>query len=159
MKRMMIIMGTRPEAIKLCPLVLELKKRQKIAVSVCAVEQHSALLKDVLKTFGVEAEFTLEIDRSQTGIGSLTARIMEQVSILLSREKPELILVQGDTATAFAAGLAAFYAGIPVAHVEAGLRTYRLDAPFPEELHRRALSLFTKALRDSGVEALFLMRK
>ena len=144
MKRMMIIMGTRPEAIKLCPLVLELKKRDRFSVSVCTVGQHSDLLKDVLKIFGVTADFCLEINRSHPSIGVLTSQIMEKVGILLSKERPELVVVQGDTATAFASGLAAFYEGISVAHVEAGLRTYRLDAPFPEELHRRALSLVAK---------------
>jgi UDP-N-acetylglucosamine 2-epimerase (non-hydrolysing) len=140
----MIIMGTRPEAIKLCPLVLELKKRQGFKVSVCAVEQHSDMLRSVLETFGVKADFVLEIDRSHQSVGVLTALILGRVSHLLSAERPDLVLVQGDTATAFAAGLAAFYERIPVGHVEAGLRTYRLDAPFPEELHRRALSLFAK---------------
>ena len=144
MKRIMIIMGTRPEAIKLCPLVLELKKRQKFRVSVCAVEQHSTMLQEVLETFGIKADFVLEIDRSHQSLGALTALILGRVSVLLSAERPDLVLVQGDTATAFAAGLAAFYEEIPVGHVEAGLRTYRLDAPFPEELHRRALSLFAK---------------
>lgn len=144
MKRIMIIMGTRPEAIKLCPLVLELKKRKCFSVSVCAVEQHSDMLKDVLNIFGVAADFCLAIDRSHQSIGVLTSQILKKVGILLSAERPELVVVQGDTATAFASGFAAFYEGIPVAHVEAGLRTHRLDAPFPEELHRRALSLVAK---------------
>lgn len=144
MKQIMIVMGTRPEAIKLCPLVQELKKRQSLRVSVCAVEQHSDLLKTVLDTFGVRADFLLKIDRAEGCVGSLTASILEKISVLLSSESPDLVLVQGDTATALAAGLAAFYQKIPVGHVEAGLRTYRLDAPFPEELHRRVLSLITK---------------
>ena len=144
MKRIMIIMGTRPEAIKLCPLVLELKKRPRFAVQVCAVEQHAHMLSDVMETFGIGADFTLKIERTDGNVGVLTATILEKVSRLLAEEAPELVLVQGDTATAFAAGLAAFYHGIAVGHVEAGLRTYRINAPFPEELHRRALSLFSK---------------
>lgn len=144
MKRILIVMGTRPEAIKLCPLVLELKKRQKSLVQVCAVEQHTAMLSGVLETFGVTADFTLALDREVGGVSSLTAEILEKVGKLLEAEKPDLVLVQGDTATAFAAGLAAFYHGVAVGHVEAGLRTYRMNAPFPEELHRRALSLFAK---------------
>ena len=144
MKQIMIVRGTRPEAIKLCPLVLELKKRQKAQVLVCAVGQHSAMLRSVLETFDVKADFVLEINRTDQSVGSLTAMILERINALLSVEKPDLVLVQGDTATAFAAGLAAFYQSIPVGHVEAGLRTYRMNAPFPEELHRRAISMIAK---------------
>ncbi len=141
MKRIMIVMGTRPEAIKLCPLVLELKKRGRFEVLICSVKQHDAMQKSVLDAFSFNADFTLEIPREEDGVGNLTSQILLQTSRLFCTTKPDLVLVQGDTATAFAAALAAFYQKIPVGHIEAGLRTYRTDSPFPEELHREAITL------------------
>ena len=141
MKRIMIVMGTRPEAIKLCPLVLELKKRGRFEVMVCSVGQHVALQKSVLDAFSLTADFSLEISRTQDCVGDLTSQILQKTSELFLKTKPDLVLVQGDTATAFAASLAAFYQKIPVGHIEAGLRTYRTNSPFPEELHREAISL------------------
>ena len=144
MKRIMIVMGTRPEAIKLCPLVLELKNRDGFEVLTCSVEQHTTLQKSVLDAFSLKADFSLEIERLGDGMGELTARILEKMSDLLKEIKPDMVLVQGDTSTAFGAALAAFYQRIPVGHVEAGLRTYRMDSPFPEELHREAISLLAE---------------
>ena len=141
MKRIMVIMGTRPEAIKLCPLVRELKKRRCFSVSVCASGQHRTMLEGAMKAFDVTPDFELDVMRPGQSIGQLYARLVSEIDLLLERVHPDFVLVQGDTSTAYAATQAAFYRRIAVGHVEAGLRTYHICAPFPEELHRRAISL------------------
>ena len=141
MKRIMVVMGTRPEAIKLCPLVLELRKRGRTTVSVCASGQHRNLLNPVLRDFGIEADDALDVMRTGQSESVLYAKLLFRIDNLLQRKRPDLVLVQGDTSTACAAAQAAFYRNIPIGHVEAGLRTYRMRSPFPEEYHRRAIAL------------------
>lgn len=142
MKRVMIVMGTRPEAIKLCPPVRELKKRGRYEVLVCSTGQHRAMLESALAAFSVTPDFKLDVMRSGQTLSDATAAILQDCGRLFAEKRPDMVLVQGDTTTAFAAGLAAFHQGIPVGHVEAGLRTYHIRSPFPEELHRQAISLF-----------------
>ncbi len=144
MKRVLIVMGTRPEAIKLCPLVKEMKKRSEFEVLVCATGQHRAMLDSAMEAFSVRADFDLDVMRTGQSSATLASRVLKGIDEVLEAEKPDLVLVQGDTTSAYVAALAAFYRRIPVGHVEAGLRTYRMDAPFPEELHRRSIALLAK---------------
>lgn len=145
MKRIMVVLGTRPEAIKLCPLILELKKRRRFDVTVCSTGQHGTLLTRALEAFSVvpDVELPTEAMAGQT-CTSQCARILRDLEPILLQSKPDLVLVQGDTASAYAAALAAFHLHIPIGHVEAGLRTYRMEAPFPEELYRQSISLMAK---------------
>lgn len=142
--KILCVFGTRPEAIKMCPLVRELRKREGLLVRVCVTGQHRELLKDALDAFSVLPDIDLSLMREGQSLASLTAAVLTGVSAYLQSESPDLLLVHGDTATAFASALAAFYLQIPVAHVEAGLRTYDLQSPFPEEWNRRALSLLAR---------------
>ncbi len=144
MERIMIVMGTRPEAIKLCPLVQELKKRGRYEVLVCSTGQHRSMLDSVLRAFGVKPDFDLDVMRTGQTLSSVTARILKGLDEIYSAEHPDLVIVQGDTTTAFTGALAAFQKRIPVAHVEAGLRTYHLDSPYPEEFHRQVIGLVAK---------------
>ena len=144
MQRIMIIMGTRPEAIKLCPLVLELKGRKKHEVLVCSTGQHRSMLDGVLRAFSVKPDFDLDVMRTGQTLSSDTSRILKGLDEILTAEHPDLVIVQGDTTTAFAGALAAFHKRIPVAHVEAGLRTYHIDSPYPEEFHRQMIGLVAK---------------
>lgn len=140
MKTVAVLMGTRPEAIKLCPVILELQKREGIRTVVCATGQHGRLLRQATDCFGVRADETLPLLPEGSGLEQMTAHLLNGIGGLLSRIRPDLVLVQGDTASAFAGALAAFYRGIPVAHVEAGLRTYHIRSPFPEEMHRQVIA-------------------
>ncbi len=140
MKRIMLVMGTRPEAIKLCPLVRELRRRGRFCTVVCATGQHRAMLDPVMAEFGIRPDIDLNVMRQGQTVSEVTSRILIGMDAVLRENRPELVLVQGDTATAYAASLAAFYQRIPVGHIEAGLRTYRLHAPFPEEYHRQTIS-------------------
>ena len=144
MERIMVIMGTRPEAIKLCPLIQELKKRKRYEVLVCSTGQHRSMLDSVLRAFSIKPDFDLDVMRTGQTLSSVTARILRGLDEILAAERPNLVIVQGDTTTAFAGALAAFHKCIPVAHVEAGLRTYHIDSPYPEEFHRQAISLVAK---------------
>ncbi|MDR1734736.1 MAG: UDP-N-acetylglucosamine 2-epimerase (non-hydrolyzing) [Oscillospiraceae bacterium] len=139
--RILLIFGTRPEAIKMCPLVLELRRKACFDVRVCVTAQHRALLDAVLEAFGVEADYDLDIMRQRQTLEGVTARILTGITDVLAEAKPDLLLVHGDTTSAFAAALAAFYHGIPIGHVEAGLRTGDLTSPFPEEMNRRFVGL------------------
>ncbi len=134
-------MGTRPEAIKLCPLILELRKRREIELSVCATGQHKTMLDGALAAFGVKPDVRFDVMQTGSSVTEITARILSACDLLFSETKPDIVLVQGDTATAFAAALAAFHRRIPIGHVEAGLRTYHMHSPFPEEFHREAISM------------------
>lgn len=136
-KRILILMGTRPEAIKLGPVVRELRLHpEAFAVTVCVTAQHRELLDQMLQVFGVEPEFDLNLMQPGQSLTALTARILSTLEPILNEVKPELVLVQGDTTTTFAGALAAFYQRIPVGHIEAGLRTFDLWHPFPEEMNR-----------------------
>lgn len=139
MKTVTVIMGTRPEAIKLCPVVLELRKREDVRTVVLTTGQHGALLTDAMACFGVSADEELP-PPAQVGAGAMTAHLLGTLDAALGRTRPDFLIVQGDTASAFAGALAGFYRGIPIAHVEAGLRTYHIRSPFPEEMHRRSIA-------------------
>ena len=141
MKKIMLIFGTRPEAIKMCPLVKELQKRPRLKTVVCVTGQHRQMLDQILEVFAVEPDYDLGIMKKQQTLFDVTAAILEKARSVLEKEKPDVVLVHGDTSTAFVASLACFYLRIPVGHVEAGLRTYNLGSPFPEEFNRQCVSL------------------
>ena len=134
--KIFVVFGTRPEAIKMCPLVLELKKHSKIECVVCLTGQHREMLEQVMEAFHVKADYNLDIMRQRQSLTTITTSILEKMEPLLREEKPDLVLVHGDTTTSYAAALAAFYQQIPVGHVEAGLRTGDIYSPFPEEMNR-----------------------
>lgn len=140
-KKIVVIVGTRPEAIKLCPLIEELKTREAFDCRVWITGQHRELLLPVLSLFGIQPDEDLAIMRERQDLFDVTEAVLSGLKERFLRESPDLVLVHGDTTTAFAAALACFYLGIPVGHVEAGLRTYDLSAPFPEEWNRRAIDL------------------
>lgn len=144
MKKIMLVFGTRPEAIKMCPLVKELKKREHLRISVCVTGQHREMLDSVLHAFGVTADHDLCIMKEKQTLFDITADILRRIQAVLCAEAPDLVLVHGDTSTAFVAALACYYSGIPVGHVEAGLRTYDIQSPFPEEFNREAISLIAR---------------
>ncbi|MBR4940831.1 MAG: UDP-N-acetylglucosamine 2-epimerase, partial [Clostridia bacterium] len=133
MKKILAVFGTRPDAIKMCPLVKAIEARDDLSLSVCVSGQHRELLTQVLDVFGVQADYNLDVMEAGQTLEGLTARILEKMQSVLDAVKPDLVLVHGDTTTAFAAALAAYYRKISVGHVEAGLRTYDPLSPFPEE--------------------------
>ncbi len=141
MKNIMLVFGTRPEAIKMCPLVKELKKRDCFNVSVCVTGQHKEMLEQVLEVFDVVPNYNLNIMTEKQSLYDITIKVLEGMKTVLEAEKPDVVLVHGDTSTSFAASLACFYSGIRIGHVEAGLRTNNLQAPFPEEFNRQAVSI------------------
>ncbi|MFA9378052.1 MAG: non-hydrolyzing UDP-N-acetylglucosamine 2-epimerase [Lachnotalea sp.] len=142
MKKIMIVFGTRPEAIKMCPLVLELNKEKDFKTIVCVTGQHKQMLEQVLHSFSVVPDYDLAIMKESQTLFDVTINVLNGMKTVLEAEQPDIVLVHGDTTTTFAAGLAAFYLGIPVGHVEAGLRTYNLEAPFPEEFNRQGVGIF-----------------
>lgn len=139
MKKVMVIFGTRPEAIKMCPLIKELKKRPGIRSVVCVTGQHRQMLDSVLRTFDITADYDLSVMQENQTLFDITTLILNRIKSVLEREKPDIALVHGDTTTTFAAALACFYLRIPVGHVEAGLRTYNMLFPYPEEFNRQAV--------------------
>lgn len=140
-KKIMVVFGTRPEAIKMCPLVLELKKRKEIQLTVCVTGQHKEMLYEVLERFGVVPDYDIDIMIPNQTLFDITTRILERLRPVLEEEQPNLVLVHGDTSTAFCTALACFYLQIPIGHVEAGLRTYNMKSPYPEEFNRQAVGL------------------
>lgn len=144
MKRITVIFGTRPEAIKMCPLVNELKGRSGFNVSVCVSGQHRDMLDGVLREFFVEPDMDMNIMREGQTLFDLTRAVLEGAEKAIRSQAPDAVLVHGDTTTAFASALAAFYLNVPVLHVEAGLRSGDVHAPFPEEMNRRAIALTAK---------------
>lgn len=144
MKKIMLVFGTRPEAIKMCPLVNELKRRPAFQTIVCVTGQHRQMLDQVLSTFGVIPDYDLSIMKERQTLFDITTQILNQIKKVLEKERPDVVLVHGDTSTTFAAALACFYLHIPVGHVEAGLRTYNLDSPWPEEFNRQAVSIISR---------------
>ncbi|MBD5475422.1 MAG: UDP-N-acetylglucosamine 2-epimerase (non-hydrolyzing) [Lachnospiraceae bacterium] len=134
--KVMSVFGTRPEAIKMCPLVKELEENPEIESVVCLTGQHREMLKQVIDIFGINVKYNLDIMQTKQTLTTITTSILERMEAVLQSEKPDLVLVHGDTTTSFAAALAAFYQQIPVGHVEAGLRTYDKYSPFPEEMNR-----------------------
>jgi UDP-N-acetylglucosamine 2-epimerase (non-hydrolysing) len=143
MKKVMIVFGTRPEAIKMCPLVNELKKRTDMQTIVCVTGQHREMLHQVLDAFNVVPDYDLGIMKTGQDLFDITSAVLTGLKSVFSSESPDIVLVHGDTGTSFSAALAAYYLHIPVGHVEAGLRTYDLQSPFPEEFNRRAISLIS----------------
>ena len=135
--KVMSVLGTRPEAIKMCPLVLEMEKYDEIEPVVCVTAQHREMLDQVLQMFGVKPDYDLDIMKTRQSLAGITTRVLEGMEDVLKKEKPDLVLVHGDTSTSFVAALAAFYEQIKVGHVEAGLRTYDIYSPFPEEMNRQ----------------------
>lgn len=144
MKKIMLIFGTRPEAIKMCPLVKELKARRGIRTLVCVTGQHREMLEQVLKAFHVIPDYDLSIMKEKQTLFDVTVNILERIREVLEKEKPDIVLVHGDTSTTFVSALACFYLQIPVGHVEAGLRTYNIYSPYPEEFNRQAVSIIAK---------------
>lgn len=140
----MLVFGTRPEAIKMCPLVNELKSREGLQTVVCVTGQHRSMLDMVLDAFGVEPEYDLSIMQDKQTLFDVTVNILNRIKEVLDKEKPDVVLVHGDTSTTFVTSLACFYLQIPVGHVEAGLRTYNIYSPYPEEFNRQAVGIIAK---------------
>ena len=143
-KKIIAVFGTRPEAIKMCPLVNELKTRNSFKTVVCVTGQHREMLETVLNTFGVEPDYNLHVMKPGQTLFDVTTAVLNGFKSVLEKENPDLVLVHGDTTTSFAAALASFYLGIPVGHVEAGLRTYNSLSPFPEEFNREATGIVAR---------------
>ena len=144
MKKVMLVFGTRPEAIKMCPLVNELKTRKELETVVCVTGQHRQMLDQVLETFQVEPDYDLSIMKDRQTLFDVTTNILNKIKEVLEKEKPNVVLVHGDTSTTFVTALACFYLQIPVGHVEAGLRTYNIYSPYPEEFNRQAVSIISQ---------------
>lgn len=144
MKKVMLVFGTRPEAIKMCPLVKELKTRESIETIVCVTGQHRQMLDQVLEAFDVKPDYDLSIMKDKQTLFDVTVNILERIKAVLEEVKPDVVLVHGDTSTTFVTALACFYMQIPVGHVEAGLRTYNIYSPFPEEFNRQAVGIVAK---------------
>jgi len=140
-KNVLVVFGTRPEAIKMCPLVRELKKREKVNAVVCVTGQHREMLDQVLVAFDVVPDYDLSIMQANQTLFDVTINILEKIKAVLEEVKPDIVLVHGDTSTTFITALACFYLQIPVGHVEAGLRTYNIYSPYPEEFNRQAVGI------------------
>jgi UDP-N-acetylglucosamine 2-epimerase (non-hydrolysing) len=138
--RCLFVFGTRPEAIKLAPVISEFRRRCAFSTAICLTGQHALLLDQVLSVFRLRPDYELKVMKKGQSLFDVTARTLERIEPVLKSAHPDIVFVQGDTTSAFAAALAAFYRGIALAHVEAGLRTYDLTAPFPEELNRRLIA-------------------
>lgn len=144
MNKIMVVFGTRPEAIKMCPLVKELKKRERIETTVCVTGQHRQMLDQVLQAFEIVPDYDLSVMKDKQTLFDVTQNILIKMKEILEEVRPNVVLVHGDTSTTFATSLAAFYLQIPVGHVEAGLRTYDIYSPFPEEFNRQATGIIAK---------------
>lgn len=144
MKKIMLVFGTRPEAIKMCPLVIELKERKTLQTIVCVTGQHRQMLDQVLSTFNVVPDYDLSIMKDKQTLFDITTNILNGIKVILAEEKPDVVLVHGDTSTTFVTALACFYLQIPVGHVESGLRTHNIYSPFPEEFNRQAVGIVSQ---------------
>lgn len=144
MKKVMLVFGTRPEAIKMCPLVKELKKRTSIKTIVCVTGQHRQMLNQVLDAFQVVPDYNLSIMQERQTLFDITTGILNGIKSVLEDVHPDIVLVHGDTSTTFVTALACFYMRIPVGHVEAGLRTHDIYSPYPEEFNRQAVSIISR---------------
>lgn len=144
MKKVMLVFGTRPEAIKMCPLANELKSRKNIKTIVCVTGQHRHMLDQVLNAFHVVPDYDLAIMKENQTLFDITTNILNGIKCVLEMVCPDVVLVHGDTSTAFVTSLACFYLRIPVGHVEAGLRTYDIDSPYPEEFNRQAVGIICR---------------
>ena len=141
--KVLLSFGTRPEAIKMGPLVKELEKNKEIETIVCVTGQHKEMLEQVLNVFKIKPKYNLEIMKDKQTLFDINVRILEGMKKVLEKEMPDLVLVHGDTSTTYATALAAFYLQIPIGHVEAGLRTYNIYSPYPEEFNRQAVSIMS----------------
>lgn len=144
MKKVMLVFGTRPEAIKMCPLVNELKTRDNVQTIVCVTGQHRQMLDQVLEAFQVVPDYDLSVMKDKQTLFDITTNILNRIKSVLDQVKPDVVLVHGDTSTTFVTALACFYLQIPVGHVEAGLRTYNIYSPYPEEFNRQAVSIISQ---------------
>lgn len=144
MKKVMLVFGTRPEAIKMCPLVKELQTRKNIKTIVCVSGQHRQMLDQVLEAFEVVPDYDLSIMKDKQTLFDITTNILNSIKVVLEEVKPDVVLVHGDTSTTFVTSLACFYMQIPIGHVEAGLRTYNISSPYPEEFNRQAVGIIAK---------------
>ena len=144
MKKILLVFGTRPEAIKMCPLVNELKAREGVKTVVCVSGQHRQMLDQVLEAFHVVPDYDLSIMKDRQTLFDITTNILDRIKAVLEEVKPDVVLVHGDTSTTFITALACFYMQIPVGHVEAGLRTYDIYSPYPEEFNRQAVSIISR---------------
>ena len=143
-KKVMVVFGTRPEAIKMCPLVKELKTREELHTIVSVTGQHREMLDQVLEAFNVIPDYDLSIMKQKQTLFDITISILEKTRVVLEEVKPDVVLVHGDTSTTFVTALACFYMQIPVGHVEAGLRTYNIYSPYPEEFNREAVGIIAR---------------
>ncbi len=143
MKTVMLVFGTRPEAIKMCPLVNELKSRKALKTVVCVTGQHRQMLNQVLDAFSVVPDYDLSVMKDKQTLFDITTSILERIKSVLEEVRPDVVLVHGDTSTTFVTALACFYLQIPVGHVEAGLRTYNIYSPYPEEFNRQAVGIIS----------------
>ncbi len=143
MKRIMLVFGTRPEAIKMCPLVIELKSKKNVETVVCVTGQHRQMLDQVLEAFNVVPDIDLSVMRSKQTLFDVTINILDKMKEVLKKVKPDIVLVHGDTSTTFVTALACFYMQVPIGHVEAGLRTNNIYSPYPEEFNRQAVGLLS----------------
>ena len=144
MKKILLVFGTRPEAIKMCPLVNELKAREGVKTVVCVSGQHRQMFDQVLEAFHVVPDYDLSIMKDRQTLFDITTNILDRIKAVLEEVKPDVVLVHGDTSTTFVTALACFYMQIPVGHVEAGLRTYDIYSPYPEEFNRQAVSIISR---------------
>ena len=144
MKKIMLVFGTRPEAIKMCPLVNELKQHKNIKTIVCVTGQHRQMLDQVLDIFNVEPDYDLSIMKDKQTLFDITTNVLNGIKGIIEKEKPDVVLVHGDTSTTFVTALACYYLQIPVGHVEAGLRTYNIYSPYPEEFNREAVGIISQ---------------
>lgn len=144
MKKILLVFGTRPEAIKMCPLVNELKSREHIQTVVCVTGQHRQMLDQALEAFSVVPDYDLSIMVERQTLFDITTNILERIKGVLEQERPDVVLVHGDTSTTFVTALACYYLQIPVGHVEAGLRTYNIFSPYPEEFNRQAVGIIAQ---------------
>jgi UDP-N-acetylglucosamine 2-epimerase (non-hydrolysing) len=144
MRKVMLVFGTRPEAIKMCPLVNELKTREGLQTLVCVTGQHRQMLDQVLEAFQVTPDYDLSVMKDRQTLFDVTDNILLKIREVLEQERPDVVLVHGDTTTTFVTALACFYLQIPVGHVEAGLRTHNIYSPFPEEFNRQAVSIISQ---------------
>lgn len=139
-----LVFGTRPEAIKMCPIVKELKQHKEIETVVCVTGQHREMLRPILEIFQVNPDYNLDIMKEKQDLFDITDSVLQRIKEVLKKESPDIVLVHGDTTSAFAAALACFYMKVPVAHVEAGLRTYNKYSPYPEEFNRQAIDVISE---------------
>lgn len=144
LKKVMVVFGTRPEAIKMCPLINELKSRNNLNIIVCVTGQHRQMLDVVLKCFNVIPDYDLSIMKDRQTLFDITTNILNGIKEILEKVKPDIVLVHGDTSTTFVTALACYYLQIPIGHVEAGLRTYNILSPYPEEFNRQAVSIIAE---------------